>query len=288
MELNKAEKYFLENLINLGKDGTVDENPRPKWKDGTPAHTIFINGVYESYDIAAGEFPITEVRPIPLKKALGEICWIYQDQTSDIQLLEEKYDVLWWRDWLVDETSIGVRYGETVKRYNMMNKILLSLKNNPFSRRTIMSLWQENDFAESEGLYPCAFLTMWNVSRRNGSDDLYLDLTLIQRSSDYVVAGHINKMQYVALLMMVAKHLGYKVGKFNHFTQSLHLYDRHVEQSAEMFRRLDELRNRKVQSKPQLILNVPDGTNFYDIKVSDFELIDYNPIKPQLHFPLAI
>ena len=128
---------------------------------------------------------------------------------------------------------------------------------------------------------------MWSVSRR-GTDDLYLDLTLVQRSSDYAVAGHINKMQYVALQMMVAKHCGYQVGKFNHFVQSLHVYDRHLPQCQELVERAKVLSEREVQSQPQLILDVPDGTDFYDIKPSDFILTGYNPIHPQLKFELAI
>lgn len=288
MQLNKAEQYFIENLYVLGKYGTLDENPRPKWKDGTPAHSLFVNGIHEVYDLVKGELPITELRPIAFEKAIGEICWIYQDQTSDISLLEKKYDIKWWRDWLVDENTIGQRYGNTVARYDLMNKLLKGLKENPFSRRHIMSLWQESEFEESDGLYPCAFLTMWSVSRRDESDDLYLDLTLIQRSSDYVVAGHINKMQYVALQMMVATHCGYQVGVFNHFTQSMHVYDRHLPNCQAILERVDTLLEREIQSQPQLILNVPNGTNFYNIKPDDFILIDYDPINPQLKFPLAI
>ena len=80
-----------------------------------------------------------------------------------------------------------------------------------------MELYQYNDMLETIGLDPCAHLTEWSV--RNIDNIYYLDLTLIQRSQDYLMASHINKIQYVALQMMIASHLGYSVGKFCHFMQ---------------------------------------------------------------------
>lgn len=288
-ELNKAEKYLLENLTRLAKEGSLDENPRPKWEDGTPAHSLFINGVYETYDVTNGELPITETRPIAIKKGINEIRWIYQYQTSDLEVLENELDVKWWRSWSVGDTNgIGMRYGATVKKYDMMNKLLDGLTTNPFGRRHMLNLYQYADFEETEGLYPCAFNSMFSVSKRGENKDLYLDMTLTMRSSDSLVAGFVNRMQYLALQMMVAKHCNLKIGKFNIFTQNYHIYDRHLEQAEETISRIQQLNKREVQSQPKLILNVPDGTDFYDITVDDFELVDYNPIRPQLRFDLAI
>lgn len=286
-ELNKAEKYLLENLTRLAKEGCMDENPRPKYKDGTPAHSVFITGVYETYDIGNGELPFSETRPLPFKSSIQEIRVITQLQSNKIEDFES-YGVDWWKDWQVGDTgTIGNRYGYTIKKYDLMNKLLNGLKNDPFGRRHIIDMYQYSDFEETEGLYPCAYSTLWSL--RKVKDEMYLDMTLIQRSSDYLVAGTgINQIQYVALLMMVAKHCGYKVGVFNHLRQNLHIYDRHIEQAEETIRRIQQLKQREVQSQPKLILNVPDGTNFYDITIDDFELIDYNPIKPQLKFDLAI
>jgi len=91
---------------------------------------------------------------------------------------------------------------------------------------------QEDDLKESEGLYPCAYETLWSVRKINGV--MYLDLTLNQRSQDYIMAGYINKIQYVALQLMVCSHLGYKPGNFCHFVQNLHLYDRHIDAAKEI------------------------------------------------------
>jgi len=287
-ELNKAEKYLLENLTLLAKEGCMDENPRPTYaSDGSPANSIFLTSVYETYDLSKGEFPITETRQIAIKSGIGEVFWIYQDQSNDLELLKDKYGVTWWNSWDIGNRTIGQRYGATVKEYDLMNQLLDGLKNNPFGRRHIISLWQEEDFKKEGKLPPCAFQTMWSVRKVNG--EFYLDLTLTQRSNDYLVSGTgINQMQYIALQMSVAKHCSFKVGKFSHLRQNLHIYSRHIEQAEETIKRIKQLKNREVQSQPTLILNVPDGTNFYDIKVDDFELVDYNPIKSQLKFDLAI
>jgi thymidylate synthase len=277
----KADDIFKKNILKILKEGTWDENPRPRYKsDGTPAHSLYITQVFEEYDLSKNELPISELRPIPIVKGIDEISWIYQDQTSDLNVLEQKYGILWWRDWEVLGTgTIGQRYGATVKEYDLMNKFLEGLGKDPFGRRHIISLWQNKDF-EQPGLNPCAFQIIGSCRRTK--DGMYFDMTLIQRSSDYLVAGHINKMQYVAFMMMVAKHCGFKLGKFCHFVQNLHIYDRHIEQAKELLFRAPS------GIKPFLKLHVEDGTNFYNIKSSDFELINYYPIKPQMKFDLGI
>lgn len=270
-------KNFIEEIL---EDGTWDENPRPRYdSDGEPAYSKFITQVWEKYDISKGELPITTLRPISIDKSIKEILWIYQDQTSQLSVLKDKYGIHWWDSWGLSDGTIGHRYGATVSKYDLMNNLLEGLKKDPFSRRHIINLWQEKDFQETKGLPPCAFQTQWSVRRVN--DELFLDLTLTQRSSDYLVAGHINMMQYVALQMMVAHDCGMKVGKFARQTQNLHIYCRHQEQAKEILSREPS------EKQPRLILNA-EGKSFYEIEASDFELIDYEPVKPQLKFDLGI
>ena len=209
------------------------------------------------------------------------MLWIYQDQSNSLDVLEEKYQVHYWSDWEVGNSrTIGQRYGAVVKKHDIINKILKQLEENPWNRRNIISLWDYEAFEESEGLLPCAFQTMFDVRRVDG--DIYLDATLTQRSNDMLVAHHINAMQYVALQMMIAKHFGWKLGKFFYFINNLHIYDNQFEHAEELLRREPS------NCQPRLNLNVPDGTNFFDIKAEDFELEDYDPVKPQLKFDLAI
>jgi thymidylate synthase len=277
-----ADLKFKTNIENIVKNGCSDEGVRPLWQDGTPANSKFITQVWEQYDLAAGELPITSLRKIPWKSGIKEMLWIYQDESNDLQLLKEKYNVHWWDSWEsnMEPGTIGRRYGYTVKKWDQMGNLLRNLKDSPYSRRHIISLWDFDNFFKSDGLYPCAFQTLWSV-RKDESGKEVLDLTLVQRSCDYLTAGHINKIQYVALQMMVARHCGLELGKFCHLVQNLHIYDRHMWQAGVLLER------EYSDSKPKLILN-PDKTNFYDITVDDFTMVDYNPIEPNFKFELAI
>ena len=279
--MSKADIVFKEYIRKIMEEGVWSEQARPKYKDGRTANSKYITGAFMEFDLAKGEFPITTLRPIAIKSAIKEMLWIYQDQSNSLDVLEEKYNVHYWNDWEVgDSRTIGQRYGAVVKKHDITNKILKQLEANPWNRRNIITLWDYDAFEESEGLLPCAFQTMFDVRRVEG--EIYLDATLTQRSNDMLVAHHINAMQYVALQMMIAKHFGWNVGKFYYFINNLHIYDNQFEQAEELLRR------EATNCQPRLVLNVPDGTNFFDIKPEDFELVDYDPVKPQLKFDLAI
>ena len=279
--MTKADTIFKEYIRKIMEEGVWSEQARPKYKDGRTANSKYITGAFMEFDLAKGEFPITTLRPIAIKSAIKEMLWIYQDQSNRLDVLEEKYNVHYWNDWEVgDSQTIGQRYGAVVKKHDITNKILKQLEANPWNRRNIISLWDYDAFEETEGLLPCAFQTMFDVRRVDG--EIYLDATLTQRSNDMLVAHHINAMQYVALQMMIAKHFGWKVGKFFYFINNLHIYDNQFEQAEELLRREPS------DCQPRLVLNVPDGTNFFNIKPEDFELVDYDPVKPQLKFDLAI
>ncbi|MGT2960557.1 thymidylate synthase [Streptococcus caballi] len=279
--MTKADTIFKDNISKILNEGVWSEQARPKYKDGTTANSKYITGSFAEYDLSKGEFPITTLRPIAIKSAIKEVLWIYQDQSNSLDILEDKYNVHYWNEWEVDGSrTIGQRYGAVVKKHDIINKILKQLADNPWNRRNVISLWDYEAFEESAGLLPCAFQTMFDVRRVDG--DIYLDATLTQRSNDMLVAHHINAMQYVALQMMIAKHFGWKVGKFFYFVNNLHIYDNQFDNAEELLRR------EPTDCQPRLVLNVPDGTNFFDIKPEDFDLQDYDPVRPQLKFDLAI
>lgn len=278
----KADTYLQENIRHILEDGYMDENPRPKYKDGTPAHTYSVNHVFRTYDLAAGEFPITTLRPIAWKTGIKEILTIYQKPTNDISEME-KMGVTWWSDWDIGDGTIGQRYGATVSRYDLINNLIKDIQTDPYGRRKVVSLWQETDLRETPGLAPCAFLTIWNVREK------YLDMCMIQRSGDMLTAsgaGGINEVQYTALLMMIARHCGYEPGVFSHFVANEQIYDRHVDQARELVQRYwDTLPKHPVN--PRLVLN-PDVKDFYDITIDDFTMKNYTPLKPQLKLELGI
>ena len=267
--MNKADKYYIQNLSNIMSDGSWDENPRPKYSDGTPSHSKFITQVFEEYDISKGEFPIPTLRNTAIKIGIKEILWIYQKQTSSLEVAREM-GINWWDEWNVGDNSIGQRYGATIKRYDLMDKLLDGLVNDPFGRRHIISMYQYVDLEETNGLFPCAYEILCSI--RKVGEDKVLDMTLIQRSSDYLMANTINKGQYLALQMMVAGHCGYKVGKFCHLVQNLHIYDRHFDYVSEL------LKNETPNISPSFRLN--GNKNFYDYTLDDFEFFDFDKLKP--------
>ena len=119
-------------------------------------------------------------------------------------------------------------------------------------------------------------------------------MVLVQRSGDMLTAsgpGCINEVQYAALLMMIARHTGYKPGVFSHMVANEQIYDRHIEAAEEMLNRCDTLEQEEYYGKyikpPMLVLN-PDKTNFYDFTIEDFEMVDYESMKPQLKLELGI
>ena len=279
--MTKADFYMYNLIQDIIKTGYKDINPRPKYADGTPAHTISINHTCRKYDLSDGQFPICTLRPQAWKTGVKEIFTIYQKPTNEIAKMEEM-GVNWWGDWDIGDGTIGQRYGATVSRYDLINKLIKDIENDPYGRRKIVSLWQETDLAETAGLAPCAFLTIWNV---RGD---YLDMCLIQRSGDMLTAsgpGGINEIQYAALLMMIARHTGYKPGVFTHFVANEQIYDRHMEAAEEMLKRFEEKEADGL--RPMLVLN-SEKTDFYDFTIDDFTMIDYNPIKPQLKLELGI
>ena len=261
MIMNKADSYYKENLSKILNGGFQDEFPRPKYKDGMPAHSLFITQVFEEYDISRGEFPITTLRNTAIKTGIKEILWIYQKQSNSLSDARNM-GINWWNEWNIGDDTIGQRYGATIKRYDLINKLINGLVNNPFSRRHIIDMYQYSDLEETPGLFPCAYKTSWSVRKLN--DDYYLDMTLDQRSNDYIMAGYINKIQYVALQMMIASHCGYKVGKFCHFVQNLHIYDRHIDAANEILKREPLEKNPSIE----LITN----SDFYNIKIENFHI----------------
>lgn len=285
--ITKADDYMESMILRIKHEGFWDENPRPKYADGTPAHTLSVNHTFRSYDLSRGEFPICTLRPQAWKTGIREIFTIYQKPTNDIATMHDM-GVTWWDEWDIGDGTIGQRYGATVSRYDLINNLIKDIQNDPYGRRKIVSLWQEQDLHETPGLAPCAFLTMWNVRGE------YLDMMLVQRSGDMLTAsgpGGINEIQYAALLMMIARHTGYKTGVFSHVVANEQIYDRHMSAADELFKRyqleLASWDDTTEPTTPMLVLS-PEKTDFYDMTIDDFMMVNYNPIKPQLKLELGI
>lgn len=275
--MHKANNNFKNNLQRLKDEGDLIIS-RPSYTDGTQSKSISIKQVFESYNTQT-ESVIHNFRPTAIKSAIQEIFWIYQDQTSDLSKAHKR-GIYWWDDWNVGSDSIGMAYGDVVSRLDLIDKLLSDLEDDPHSRRHVMSLWDihANDFQDySRGLVPCAYETIWSVD-----SNYNVDFTLIQRSSDFITANAINKVQYVALGLMICGHLRFHTGKkytlrhFSHYTHDLHIYDRHLNA-------LDELLDREPSEEMQTIELLRDF-DFYDYIIDDFKInkIKIDKIKSDL------
>lgn len=255
-----------------------------------PAHTLSVNNVITcSYDCSKDESPIQTLRNTPFLTGVREIAWIYYLKSNDLVEFDEligknTWEINhkinnWWRQWAIKNglgeyilnekghPNGGACYGGTIKSRDMFQRdVIDSIKNNPDGRRHICSLWQFDDFQEPHALKPCAFLTIWNVRREWDGVD-YLDMKLVQRSSDFIMAGAINQSQYMALLMAVAREVGLQPGIFTWSPANVQIYDRHIETAIDM------LNTEPIDCKAKIVYK--EGATWKNFKPSDFKVEDY-------------
>ncbi|MCR5092141.1 MAG: thymidylate synthase [Bacilli bacterium] len=276
--MSRADQIFVENMKEIMEHGVSDEkyNVRPHWADGTPAHTIKKFGIINTYDLQE-EFPILTIRRTALKSAIDEILWIWQKKSNNIHDLHSHI----WDSWADENGSIGKAYGYQLGKkaiypegeFDQVDRVLYDLKHNPNSRRIMTNIYNFENLHEM-GLYPCAYSMTFNVEgdRLNG--------ILNQRSNDMLTANNWNVVQYAILIMMFAQVSGLKPGKLIHVIADAHIYDRHIPLVKKVIA--------KPQHKaPKLVMN-PDVKNFYDFKVEDFQLIDYEYEILEEKIPVAI
>ena len=280
----RADECFKFICNYILEHGSYDKDPRPRYaSDGAPAHTYSVNHVFQRFDLTKGDFPLLSVRNTAAKSGIGEILWIYKDQSNDLKKLAE-YNVTWWDKWDVGDGTIGQCYGKTVKDHRIIEDLLKNLKNDPDSRRHIINLFQYDDFEKKHALKPCALYTEYNV--RYEGDKKYLDSLLLLRSSDYITAGAINQAQYIALFQVLAQINGYIPGIFTCVLVNCQIYDRHVYAVKEMIER------KSVPANPHFEIN-SEGKDFFDLKLSDFSVIDYpreeiNRINPKFDLDIGV
>ena len=260
-----ADKIFIENCKDIINNGVWDTDypVRPKWLDGTPAHTVKKFCIVNRYDLTK-EFPILTLRRTAFKSAVDEILWIWQKKSNNIHDLKSHI----WDAWADETGSIGKAYGYQLGikhkykegEFDQVDRVLFDLKNNPTSRRIMTNIYNFEDLHEMH-LYPCAYSMTFNVSGKT------LNGILHQRSNDVAVANNWNVVQYAILLHMLAQVSGLKAGELVHVIADAHIYDRHIPVVEKM------LENPQFEA-PKLIIN-PEIKDFYKFTVDDFELVDY-------------
>ena len=263
--MSKADVIFQQNMMDIINNGISDQDQqvRPRWLDGTPAHTKKLFCVVNRYNLAE-EFPIITLRRTAFKSAIDELLWIWQKKSNNIHDLHSHI----WDSWADETGSIGKAYGYQlgVKHkypegmFDQVDRVLFLLKNNPSSRRIITNIFVHQDLNEMN-LYPCAYSVTFNVA--NGK----LNAILHQRSNDMAVANNWNVVQYAVLVHMLAQVSNLQVGELVHVIADAHIYDRHIPQVERMLQG-------QAHPAPKFVIN-KSVTDFYKFTVDDFALQDY-------------
>lgn len=276
--MSLADKIFIDNCTDIMENGVWDTDypVRPKWLDGTPAHTVKKFCIVNRYDLQK-EFPILTLRRTAFKSAIDEILWIWQKKSNNIHELKSHI----WDSWADETGSIGKAYGYQLGvkhkykegEFDQVDRVLFDLKNNPHSRRIMTNIYTFADLNEMH-LYPCAYSMTFNVSGDT------LNGILNQRSNDVAVANNWNVVQYAVLLHMFAQVSGLKAGELVHVIADAHIYDRHIPVVKKM------LLNKQFPA-PKFVIN-PSVKNFYDFTVDDFSLENYEFNKIEEKFEVAV
>lgn len=275
--MSLADDLFIQNCRDILENGVSDEvcEVRPRWEDGTPAHTIKKFCIVNRYDLQK-EFPLMTLRRVYYRSAIDEILWIYQKKSNRVSELSSHI----WDAWADENGTIGKAYGYQlgVKHhypegdFDQVDKALYDLKHNPNSRRIMTNTYNHADLSEMR-LAPCAYSMTFNVSGNR------LNAILNQRSQDMLTANNWNVCQYAALLTMFAKASGFEPGELVHVIADAHIYDRHVD----AVKRLIE---KKPYPAPEM--QVEDITDFYKFTKNSFTAVDYKYHEFTDKIPVAI
>ncbi len=275
--MSLADELFIQNCRDIIENGISDEdqNVRPHWEDGTPAHTIKKFCIVNRYDLQK-EFPIMTLRRVYYRSAIDEILWIYQKKSNRIEELSSHV----WDAWADENGTIGKAYGYQLSvkhkypegEFDQVDRVLYDLKNNPASRRIMTNMYNHADL-HAMGLAPCAYSMTFNVSGNK------LNGILNQRSQDMLTANNWNVCQYAALLTMFAKSSGLEAGELVHVIADAHIYDRHVDIVKKMI-------EKKPFDAPQMV--VEDIKDFYRFTKNSFTAVDYQYHEFTDKIPVAI
>lgn len=253
-------KQYLDLLNRITTEGIKKE-------DRTGTGTISIFGHQMRFNLEEG-FPLLTTKKLHLKSIIYELLWFLKGDTN-VKYLQDN-GVRIWNEWADDNGELGPVYGHQWRSWpdhngghiDQIRNILDQIRNNPDSRRIIVSAWNVADI-DSMKLPPCHCLFQFYVAEGR------LSLQLYQRSADTFLGVPFNIASYALLLMMVAQVTGLKPGEFIHTTGDTHIYLNHLEQVRLQL-------SRTPRQLPLMRLN-PDVRELFDFKYEDFTLENYNP-----------
>ena len=254
-------KQYLDLLRHIRENGT-DKSDRT----GTGTRSVF--GYQMRFNLADG-FPVLTTKKLHLRSIIHELLWFLKGDTN-VKYLQDN-GVRIWNEWADENGDLGHVYGYQWRSWptydggaiDQIKNVIDTIKNNPDSRRIIVSAWNVADI-DNMNLPPCHALFQFYVA------DGKLSLQLYQRSADCFLGVPFNIASYSLLMMMVAQVTGLEVGEFVHTLGDAHIYSNHFEQ-------VDLQLQREPRKLPRMIIN-PEVKDIFDFKYEDFELVDYDPL----------
>ena len=263
-------KSYLELLDHVLTNGT-------ERSDRTGTGTLSVYGAQLRFSLNPN-FPLLTTKKLHLRSIIHELLWFLNGDTN-IQYLND-HKVTIWDEWADSEGNLGRVYGAQWtdwrnaqgERFNQIESLIDSLKNNPSSRRHIVCAWNPGEIHQM-ALPPCHALFQFYVANDKLSCQLY------QRSADLFLGVPFNIASYALLTMMVAQVCGYQAHEFVHTFGDLHLYNNHIDQAKEQL-------SRTPRPLPTMRLN-PEVKTITGFKYEDFSLEGYDPL-PSIKAPISV
>jgi thymidylate synthase len=263
-------KQYLDLMRHVRDNGIRKE-------DRTGTGTLSVFGHQMRFDLAAG-FPLVTTKKCHLRSIIHELLWFLKGDTNIAYLHENNVTI--WDEWADDNGDLGPVYGSQWRSWpaadgrsiDQISQVVDQIRNNPDSRRIIVSAWNVGEI-EHMALPPChAFFQFYVADGR-------LSCQLYQRSADIFLGVPFNIASYALLLLMIAQVTGLQAGDFVHTFGDAHLYLNHLEQT-------DLQLSREPRPLPVMAIN-PDVTDLFAFRFEDFELQDYDPY-PHIKAPVAV
>jgi len=263
-------KQYLDLMRHVRDNGTRKD-------DRTGTGTVSVFGYQMRFDLASG-FPLVTTKKCHLRSIIHELLWFLKGDTNISYLKENGVKI--WDEWADENGNLGPVYGSQWRSWptadgrhiDQISQVIDQLKNNPDSRRIIVSAWNVGEI-ENMALPPCHAFFQFYVA------DGKLSCQLYQRSADIFLGVPFNIASYALLTMMMAQVTGLQPGEFIHTLGDAHLYSNHMEQ-------VELQLSREPYAAPIMKIN-PDVNDLFEFKFEDFELCDYE-FHPHIKAPVAV
>lgn len=261
---------LLDLVLNEGKERG----------DRTGVGTVGVFGAQARFDLRES-FPVLTTKKLHLRSIIHELLWFLKGDTNVKYLQDNKVTI--WDEWADAEGNLGPVYGKQWRSWqgaegaapiDQIAQVVDSIKNNPTSRRHIVSAWNVADVGQM-ALPPCHTMFQFYVDTTAGE----LSCQLYQRSADLFLGVPFNIASYSLLVLMMAQVCDLKPGDFVHTFGDLHLYSNHIEQAKTQLQR-------EPRPLPKMRLN-PEIKEIDGFSFEDFELVDYDP-HPSIKAPIAV